>query len=116
MVKGAAKAKAAPTRSARYQGVLEEIRKAKAEAAKTLQQIRARKKNEDRRHKRIMRRASLLGASELMEIASMNRVSMEDLRQHAQENRVPDVAAPPAAEAAHAPAPDAPAHENEETD
>ena len=93
----AAKAKAAPARSARYAAVLEEIRVQKIEAAKALQAIRTRRKNEDRRHKRIMRRAGLLGASELMEIASMNKVSMSELRAHAAENRVAEEApvAPP---------------------
>lgn len=104
----AAKAKAAPARSARYAAVLEEIRHAKEEAARQLRVIRARRKNEERRHKRIMRRASLLGASELMEIASMNRVSMSELRAHAAENAIAEepVHVPPAAAAA-APAPPA---------
>lgn len=108
----AAKAKAAPARSARYAAVLEEIRAAKDAAARELKAIRVRRKNEDRRHKRIMRRASLLGASELMEIASMNKVSMAELRAHAAENRVADGGPVPNAQPAPeeapaaAPAPD----------
>jgi DNA topoisomerase VI subunit B len=110
----AAKAKAAPARSARYAAVLEEIRHAKEDAARQLRVIRARRKNEERRHKRIMRRASLLGASELMEIASMNRVSMSELRAHAAENSIAEEPAhvPPAAAAA-APAPPAEEHHGE---
>ena len=104
----AAKAKAAPARSARYAAVLEEIRASKEAAARELKAIRVRRKSEDR-HKRIMRRASLLRVSELMEIASINKVSMADLRAHAAENRVADGGpvpnVPPAAAEAPAEAP-----------
>jgi len=83
------KAKAAPVRSARYTAVLAELKAAKERAAQELKAVRQRKKNEERRHRRIIRKASMLGASELMEIASLRHLSLQQLADHAAENNVP---------------------------
>ena len=92
------KPKALPRRSERYQQVLQEIATAKNAAKQALMDLRKRKRAEKQRHQRVIRKASMLGASELMEIAGLRNMTMQDLSRFADEMGVPQSAAPPAIE------------------
>ena len=92
------KPKALPCRSERYQQVLQEIATAKNAAKQALMDLRKRKRAEKQRHQRVIRKASMLGASELMEIAGLRNMTMQDLSRFADEMGVPQSPAPPAIE------------------
>ena len=81
----APKAKAAPVRSQRFTAILEDIKDQKKKAQQLLTELRSKKRNEERRHRRIIRKASMLGASELMEIAGLRRFTLQQLAEHAEE-------------------------------
>jgi hypothetical protein len=86
------------SRSERYQQVLQEIATAKNAAKQALMDLRKRKRAEKQRHQRVIRKASVLGASELMEIAGLRNMTMQDLSRFPDEMGVPQSAAPPAIE------------------
>ena len=85
-----AKPKAAPTRTERFTHVMADLRKAKEDAKKQIVNLRKQVRSEKQRHKRIIRKASMLGASELMEIAGLRNMTMDDLARHAAEMGVAD--------------------------
>ena len=98
----APKAKAVPVRSQRLTAILEDIKDQKKKAQQLLTELRSKKRNEERRHRRIIRKASMLGASELMEIAGLRRLTLQQLAEHAEEMGVSSAdassnSAPPAA-------------------
>ena len=64
----APKAKSAPVRSQRFTAILEDIKDQKKKAQQLLSELRSKKRNEERRHRRIICKASMLGASELMDL------------------------------------------------
>lgn len=68
------KGKAAP-RSKRYAGMLESIKLQREGAKKLLKELRSSKKNEDRRHTRLMKSARKLDAKDLMEMAALKQLS-----------------------------------------
>ena len=84
------KARAVPNRSEHYQAVLKEIQAGKEAAKKTLADLRKRRRAEKQRHNRIVKKASMLGASELMEIAGLRKMTMQDLAKFANEMGVAD--------------------------
>ena len=98
----APKAKSAPVRSQRFTAILEDIKDQKKKAQQLLTELRSKKRNEERRHRRIIRKASMLGASELMEIAGLRRFTLQQLTEHAAEMGVSN------AEASSSSAPPAP--------
>ena len=83
--KGKAKAKACPTRTERFTTVMADLKKAKDEAKKTIATLRKQVRSEKLRHKRIIKKASMLGASELMEIAGLRHMTMAELSKYALE-------------------------------
>ena len=87
---GKAKPKAEPTRTERFTRVMADLKKAKEEAKKQIVSLRKQARSEKQRHERIFRKASLLGASELTEIAGLRNMTMEDLARHAAEMSVAD--------------------------
>lgn len=107
------KAKTAPRRSERYQLVLQEIAAAKTAAKQALVDLRKRRRAEKQRHQRVIKKASMLGASELMEIAGLRNMTMQDLARFATEMGVADAVAPAAsAEVPNPVPPDAHSHDS----
>ena len=92
------KPKALPRRSERYQQLLKDIATAKNAAKQALSDLRKHKRAEKQRHQRVIRKASMPGASELMEIAGLRNMTMQDLARFAEEMGLPQLAAPPAIE------------------
>jgi hypothetical protein len=78
-----AKAKAAPTRTERFTTVMADLKKAKEEAKKQIVNLRRQVRSEKQRHKRIIKKASMLDAAALMEIAGLRHMTIEDLARHA---------------------------------
>ena len=98
----APKAKAAPVRSQRFTAILEDIKDQKKKAQQLLTELRSKKRSEERRHRRIIRKAAMLGASELMEIAGLRKFTVKQLTDLAAEMGVSN------AEASSSSAPPAP--------
>lgn len=84
------KAKAAARSSNHYKQVLLELSTARTTAKQALVDIRKRRRAEKQRHQRVVRKASMLGASELMEIAGLRNMTMQDLARFATEMGVAD--------------------------
>ena len=80
-----AKGKAAPTRTERFTTVMADLKKAKDDAKKTIATLRKQVRSEKQRHKRIIKKASMLGASELIEIAGLRQMTMAELSKYALE-------------------------------
>ena len=98
----APKAKSAPVRSQRFTAILEDIKDQKKKAQQLLTELRSKKRSEERRHRRIIRKAAMLGASELMEIAGLRKFTVKQLTDLAAEMGVSN------AEASSSSAPPAP--------
>ena len=98
----APKAKAAPVRSQRFTAILEDVKDQKKKAQQLLTELRSKKRSEERRHRRIIRKAAMLGASELMEIAGLRKFTVKQLTDLAAEMGVSN------AEASSSSAPPAP--------
>ena len=75
----------AQPRSKRYTSMLDGIRDKREEAKKLLKDLRATKRNEDRRHGRLMKSAKQLSSKDLMEIAALKHFSESDLMKFADE-------------------------------
>ena len=78
------KGKAAP-RSKRYAGMLESIKLQREGAKKLLKELRSSKKNEDRRHARLMKNARKLDARGLMEMTALKQLSEAQMLSFADE-------------------------------
>ena len=65
--------------------MLDGIRDKREEAKKLLRDLRATKRNEDRRHGRLMKSAKQLSSKDLMEIAALKHFSESDLMKFADE-------------------------------
>ncbi len=78
------KGKAAP-RSKRYAGMLDSIKLQREGAKKLLKELRSSKKNEDRRHGRLMKNARKLDARDQMEMAALEQLSEAQMLSFADE-------------------------------
>ena len=70
--------------TAQHQAVLQELKARKDEARKMLQGLRVSRKNEDKRHSRLLKQAKKLDPKDLLEIAGVRGISPDELREMAE--------------------------------
>jgi len=80
---------ASANKSERFVEVMATLTQQAADAKKNLKEVRKAQRNEKQRRKRIIKAASKLAAPELMEIAGLKKITLEELSRLVTEMHVP---------------------------
>ena len=83
------------TTTAEHRAVLDELKARKEEAKRLLVDLRAKRKQEDRRHSRLIKQAKKLNPKDLLEIAAVSGITAQQMQEMASRMSSSSAAPPP---------------------